>query len=380
MRPALFFYSRRRTLPQEPRGETACRIAFPHCPGKPPTTVPMHFELILPGLDWPTGPGPHPAHDLALPALSTLLGFASCTWAERNTPDALLAERFGLGDRAPQAQLRRLGENIATPADGHWLCCDPVHLHFSRDTLLLADASGLDITRDEADILMDGLNTTFADIGHFEAPAPDRWYIRLTEAARPAFHPLADVNGRPVQLFLPEGEDVPRWARLSNELEVWLFSHPVNAAREECGQRKINGIWLWGNGTAAASSPLSFTSLQANQPFARGLARHVGLSPASADQYLRPAGNGLALSDSLQRPFLHMDKEGWCQALQALDRHWFAPLLADLKARKLNEVRISVPSDRHTLYLEIVASGLWKFWRKPRALASVLASAPQPAP
>lgn len=340
----------------------------------------MHFELILPGLDWPTGPGRHPADDLALPALSRLLSFADVAWTPRSTMESLLAERFGLANRLPHAEFRRLGENTPAPADGHWLCCDPVHLHFSRDTLLLTDASGLDITREEADLLMEGLNATFADVGHFEAPAPDRWYIQLTEAARPTFQPLADVNGRPVQLFLPEGEDVPRWARLSNELEVWLFSHPVNTAREERGQRTINGVWLWGNGEATISDRHGFATLQADQPFARGLAQHVGVSPTSANNYQRPDGNGLALIDDLQRPLLHLDREGWCQALQTLEFNWFAPVLADLKARKLSEVRISVPSDRHTLLLEIGSGRLWKFWRKPRTLSNLLASAPQSAP
>jgi hypothetical protein len=339
----------------------------------------MHFELILPGLDWPTGPGHHPADDLALPALFRLLGFAEAAWMPRSTPETLLAERFGLTGCLPHARFRRLGERIPAPADGHWLCCDPVHLHFSRDTLLLNDAGGLDITREEADALMDGLNKTFADIGHFEAPAPDRWYVRLAAEPQPVFHPLTDVNGRPVQLFLPEGEDVPRWARLSNELEVWLFSHPVNAAREERGQRTINGIWLWGNGATTASASRAFVTLQADQPFARGLACHMGLNPAAADHYRRPAGNGLALIDELQRPLLHLDREGWRHTLQTLESNWFAPLLADLKARKLDAVRISVPNDRHTLQLDVGSSGLWKFWRKPRTLGSVLATAPQPA-
>lgn len=339
----------------------------------------MYFELILPGLDWPAGPGPHPADDLALPALAKLLSLADPVWQPRSSPETQLAERFGLAGRLPLALFRRLGERVAAADGGHWLCCDPVHLHFSRDTLLLADAGGLAITRAEADTLIDGLNATFADIGRFEAPEPDRWYIHLTEAARPAFHPLADVNGRPVQLFLPEGDDVTHWARLSNELEVWLFSHPVNTARETRGQRTINGVWLWGNGPATAIGRPPFATLQAEQPFARGLACHAGLPPASAERYQRPDGNGLALIDSLQRPLLHGDKEGWRRTLQALESNWFAPLLADLKARRLDEVRINVPSDRHSLQLKIAASGFWKFWRKPRALSTVLASAPQPA-
>ncbi len=198
----------------------------------------------------------------------------------------------------PYAQLRRSGETAPPRPDAHWLCCDPVHLHFARERLLLADASGLAITRDEADALMAGLNALFSDIGHFEAPAPDRWYVALNEEPRPFFHPLADVNGRPVELFLPEGEDIARWARLANELEVWLYNHPVNAAREAAGQRIINGAWLWGAGPRELRLPTPTGQIQADQPFARGLARHAGVAAQMFKALSEKGINIIAISTS----------------------------------------------------------------------------------
>lgn len=345
-----------------------------------PNTALMRFELILPGLCWPTGQGPHPARGLSLPSLSTLLGFSTARWCPRTSLETLLATQFQVSEEASQAHLRRLGENTPVPATGHWLCCDPVHLHFARDTLLLADASGLAIQRDEADTLMAGLNALFADIGHFEAPSPDRWYIRLADMPRPRFHPLADVNGRPVQLFLPEGKDVARWARLSNELEVWLYNHPVNQAREASGQRTINGVWLWGNGALPGKVTHPFSQIQANLPLARGHARQAGIEPAPAERYQAPSGATLAVVDSLLKPLLHRDPQAWAAALQELDRDWFAPLLADLKSRRISHLNVSVPDDQHSLDLDIAASGLWKFWRKPRLLDTLLASAPPTSP
>lgn len=342
----------------------------------------MQLELILPGLSWlAAAPGKHPAHALALPALpalASLLGFSRSRWAPPRSTDPLLAEALGLSGSVSHALLRRSGETPEFPPGGHWLCCDPVHLHFARETLLLADASGLAITRLEADTLMAGLNDTFADIGRFEAPAPDRWYIHLAERPTPCFQPLADVNGRPVQLFLPEGDDVSRWARLSNEMEVWLYSHPVNTVREDAGQRKINGIWLWGAGPEHAPCKPRITHLKASQPYALGLARLAGLAPEATGAYSTPAGPTLALLDALQRPALHHDREAWINELQHLEARWFAPLLADLKARRLTHVCIRVPDDRHLLEVDIAASGLWKFWRKPRPLDVFLATAPQP--
>ena len=335
----------------------------------------MHFELILPGLAVPPAFLSSPDAPPELPALATLLGFADSHWAPARHLEDLLSERFGLAGRIGHARLRRAGE--ASPAvDSHWLCCDPVHLHFARDKLLLADASDLAITSDEADALMAGLNETFADIGRFEAPAPDRWYLALADEPRPFFHPLADVNGRPVQFFMPEGEDIARWARLANELEVWLFNHPVNAAREAAGQRTINGAWLWGAGPRDTQPRPPAARIQADAPFARGLARHAGIEPEAAEHYLE--GCRFAVVDSLRRSALHHDVAAWQAALVRLETNWFAPLLAALKTKRISGLRISAPGDKTSLQLDIPASRLWRFWRKPRALAALLATAPQP--
>lgn len=340
----------------------------------------MRFELILPGLCWPSGPGPHPARGLSLPSLTNLIGLGTASWHPRTHLGAILAGLFGISAEVSQAHLRRLGEDLPTPPGGHWLCCDPAHLHFARDTLLLADASSLVIRRDEADTLMAGLNDMFADIGRFEAPAPDRWYVQLADAPRPHFHPLADVNGRPVQLFLPEGEDVARWARLANELEVWLYNHPINQAREAARQRTINGVWLWGNGSSTGKSDPRFTCIQADQPLARGHARQGGIEPSPAQRYVHPSGPTLAVVDTLQRPLLHRDAEAWSAALQDLENNWFGPLLADLKSRRITHLHIVAPDDPHSLELDITPGGLWKFWRKPRQLDALLGSAPPTSP
>ena len=340
----------------------------------------MQFDLVLPGLVWPATGASGPATDLDLPALAALIGHARIDWQAACTVEAWLSGRFRLdGDRLPYAWLRRLGEAAPPPErSARWLCVDPVHLHFARDKLLLADASGLDITRAEADTLIAGLNETFPDIGRFEAPSPDRWYLHAQREPRPLFYPLADVTGRPIQLFLPEGEDIPPWARLANELQVWLYNHPVNAAREAAGQRTINSVWLWGAGvpgTPTAPAP----TLQADDAFARGLCRATGVEPAQQAAFTLPATDSLALLSPLQRPLLHRDPDAWRAALSALERDCFGPLLAALKSKRLSRLRIAAPGDRACLQLDIAASGLWKFWRKPVPLDALLRQAPRPA-
>lgn len=339
----------------------------------------MPFHLILPGLLAPA----LSSRDSSTPALSTLLGHAQIRWQPARSTDAVLAESFGLDGEIDHARLRRLGEDPAAgPLDARrrYLCCDPVHLHFARDALLLADATDLAIRRDEADSLMAGLNELFADIGHFEAPAPDRWYVSLPEAPRPRFYPIADVNGRPVQLFLPEGEDVRTWARLSNEIEVWLYHHPVNAAREAAGQRTINGVWLWGSGSGEARPQAPAPQIFADAPFARGLARDAGIQPSPAEPIGSPSGAALALVNALERPALFQNPTAWQAALEGLDSNCLAPLLGALKSGRVDSLRITAPGDKHSLQLDIQAKSLWKFWRRPQSLAELLAQAPATKP
>ena len=159
---------------------------------------------------------------------------------------------------------------------------------------------------------------------------------------------------------------------------MWLYNHPINAAREAAGQRSINGVWLWGAGPQDLPLRAPASQIQADAPFARGLARHAGITPQPADHYIE--GTGLAVIDTLQRPSLHFDATAWLSAIAQLETDWFAPLLKALKAKKITALRISAPGDKHHLQLDVEASGLWKFWRKPRPLAALLATAPQPNP
>ena len=59
--------------------------------------------------------------------------------------------------------------------------------------------------------------------------------------------------GEPLRPNLPRGKDARLVERWMNELQMLLFSHPVNAAREERGLPPINLVWLWGFGSMIAS-------------------------------------------------------------------------------------------------------------------------------
>jgi len=341
----------------------------------------MQIHLVLPGLLWPASAARNFARDLPLSALSALLGHARINFAPRRAPDEWLAELFGLDTDAPVAALRRMGEpHLAPPAPGQvWLCADPVYLHFAREHLILSDASGLDLDGDEAAALVAALNETFSDLGHFEAGAPDRWYLRLAAPANVRFFPLSDVTSRPLGHFLPEGPDAALWARTMNEAQIVLHNHPVNQAREAAGRPTANSLWLWGAGRELPGLRAPAPRVLAHGPVARGLALAAGLE-ARPPALPHGGTDALVVLEDLLGPALHLDLERWRETLLALEATWFAPLLGALKARRATALRISAPGDRATLDLTVQAGQLWKFWHKPRNLEEVAApGAPSPS-
>jgi hypothetical protein len=63
--------------------------------------------------------------------------------------------------------------------------------------------------------------------------------------------PLSQAAGRNVRGLLPKGAEAARWHRVFNEIQMLLFAHPVNEAREARGELPVNSLWLWGGGVNA---------------------------------------------------------------------------------------------------------------------------------
>ena len=331
----------------------------------------MPYRLIIPGLLWPASRTPTPAGGLALPALETILGHARPAARPAQSLDRCLADLFGLAtDALPHAALRRAGEPVAPLHDiGTCLCADPVNLHFAREHLLLADASGLEIREDEAARIIEGLNETLSDIGRFEAPAADRWYLWSRKRPEANFAALSDVAGRPVGLFMPEGIQARDWHRLSNEIQVWLHGHPVNAAREASGFRPINSLWFWGAGDPPSTLQRPAQRIQANGTLARGLVRFAGLVCTDSTRLdIKTGSSALAILEQLQQSAQYLNLDDWRNGLIALERDWFAPALAALKTGSLDELRITAPCERATLDFTLKAGSLWRFWKHPLPL------------
>jgi len=348
--------------------------------------------LVVPGLIWPAPQAFHPAKDVVHAALARLLGRGRQCMDPAISYVRLLAQRLGRAhsDRpVPLAALRRLGEESRDEhADEHaqddaqalWLCADPVSLSFMNKRVLLDEfGEGMgEIDAAEAAALIAMLNDEFADLGHFSAATPTRWYLRMKRPAKVHFFPLDEVVCRPVQDFLPtsgEGEAANGrlWQRTLNDMQVALHNHPVNTAREAAGRRPINSLWFWGNETqstpGAPDAPC--LAVQALDPMARGLARAAGIEPDTPDVVSALRADTLVMLDTLAFSIRHLDLARWQEAFAALEQDWFAPIAQALDSGALHHFTLYAPGERACFSLTVGRWARWCFWRKPLSLCAV---------
>ena len=126
----------------------------------------------------------------------------------------------------------------------------PLHAALGLTDLTPLDPSLISLSGQESRALceaadhhlsVDGVRLSFADTNTWLVTLDDEISV-LTE--RPDW-----MIGEPLRPNLPRGKDARLIERWMNELQMLLFSHPVNLAREERGLSPINVVWLWGFGS-----------------------------------------------------------------------------------------------------------------------------------
>ena len=132
--------------------------------------------------------------------------------------------------------------------NAYWLYAAPVHLVLQRDSFSLSDPVPLLLEMAEVDILTNALNQHFLPDGKQFFWVENTWYLRLEQHPQiETFAPALVVN-KDINAFMPKGDGAMAWAKFQNELQMLLFTHPVNEARESKRLPAINSIWCYGGG------------------------------------------------------------------------------------------------------------------------------------
>lgn len=324
----------------------------------------LHCQLLLPGCARAAL-----AASAAGPALRTILLHAQRERAG-SAADWLCA-RFNVARQqdAPAAPFAALGDGLQP--DGYWLCADPVSLVLHRDSFALAACTSA-LRLAQAQQLVAALNRHFAADGmRFHAADAGRWYLSLAQRPELRTHPLAQVLGRDIQPYLPQGSDGLKWHGLLNELQMLLHAHPVNAELEQEGAMPVNSVWLWGGGELAAGAPQPGLSVWADDALARGLAlahqSRLAALPSSAQDWLRQAhaaGEHLVIQPPLSAAAPQ-------QAWERLESDWFAPLLDMLRKGQVARLTLHLAGESVNSF-SVTRADLWKFWHRARPLEDYL--------
>ena len=337
----------------------------------------MHVELVVPAL--------FPAQDLppaSMPALELFLARGRRSETLAGSPETWLARAFGLAEQhgeaiaVPAGALTALAHGL-DPGAHEWLRADPVHLRAERDRVLLIPSHAFTVNAEEAQALTDALVPLLAGKFVLHAVRPDQWCLRV-EGQGPgdaSAKPPVDLAGADIDPHLPPKQ----WHPLLTELQMALYEHPANTAREQRGEPAINSVWFWGAGKLPAAAAVSnagpWQSVSADDPVALGLGRLAGMrhrAPgAGAAIWLERApedGRHLVVLDSLRGLHALGDPDAFAQRLRDLETNWFAPLLAALKSGRIGMLTIHIPEAAASF--ETARGDMRRFWRRPRPLAT----------
>jgi len=291
-------------------------------------------SLALPNLErllkrlTPQPPDRGAAHTLSPPHERAL----AAAWGWRGDDGAL-----------PFAALAAAADGVDVQ-DRAWGLVTPAHWQVGRDHITMADPDALGLPEHESRALFEAVRELFESEGFaWIWGAPGRWYAAHPSLAGLPCASLDRVIGRNVDFWIDAGGAAhPRaglMRRLQSEVQLLLYPHPINEAREARGEPAVNSFWLSGCGIAQSAD-------------------HAAVE----------------VDASLRRPIIEGDAAGWAAAWAALDAGAIAALLRRAEAAD-EAVALTLCGERTAQRYEPMPRSWWQRLRTPTpAIVDVLAA------
>ncbi len=131
----------------------------------------------------------------------------------------------------------------------------PVHLQAGIDTALVFGERFLALTAAEWQTLtVDLRHWLAADDLTLLASQSRRWYLAIppnSPLGDDELPPLGEALNRSAHGLL-DGEHRRGIRRWLTEVQMWLYAHPINAARGQRSLPELNSLWLWGRSSYPA--------------------------------------------------------------------------------------------------------------------------------
>ena len=188
--------------------------------------------------------------------LSVVIPYFSSNSSENSEEDDIFFEGGGtpeeiliLGPKVPIASILSRQKNTIPK-----MCIELVHLHATRDHLVLMDPKLLNIQASEELALRESVSET---IDHFLGTVGEysshRWIFPANTFIDLQTHSPSQANGLNIDIWMPKDtktEGVAKhWRKLQNEIQMIWHDHPINEARLNRGELPINSVWIYGLGS-----------------------------------------------------------------------------------------------------------------------------------
>ena len=254
------------------------------------------------------------------------------------TPDpAELADEMTLTTPHERALARALGwtsEDGVFPWAAHtvglrswgdpslvWARVTPVHWQLGTEQVRMAPPEALALDDDTSRALFEAVRDLFESEGFLlRYAAPTAWYVSHPSLDGFVCASLDRVVGRSVNPWMLEGARARLIRRLQNEVQMQLYGHPLNEAREAEGQMPVNSFWL----SECGALPIAADAARAD----------TRVTDVSKVEVL----------DALRLPALNEDWWAWTRAWAALDAGPLAEIAA--MASQGQDVRLTLCGER----------------------------------
>ncbi|MDH5634014.1 MAG: hypothetical protein OEZ10_13640 [Gammaproteobacteria bacterium] len=305
-------------------------------------------------------------------ALSALLSRADISGARLpDTAESALLSAIGLG-KAGAGPCRALALNQVDSEAGCF-CLDPVHLAPSLDKLVLDHPGRLQLSRAEAEMLVNELNTYFSqDSVHIQILDAGRWLLTTPGRQHISTVPTEQAMGVDTLAFMPTGPDALYWHKLITEMQTVMHMSPVNQQREDIGLNPANSVWLWGEGERPDVSGIPWQRFFSEDDSIRGIGKSAaipvsGLPSSWTDCRDASEHNSFVVlsPDLIQAHFGPMD--GIRNYRQVILDNWILPILKDIKTGHIQSLAIYTEAVQPVHFSR---TSLKRWWRRKRPLHS----------
>lgn len=329
--------------------------------------TPMHLTLALPALNFNTSENIPP---LYLPSLNKMLRFGRYI-ATPSRPSEFYARYLWNGSLLDAAK-----QYLNIPQHQAAVFASPVWQQMGMHQMDMLGGADIQIRAEEAAEWCAGLNDFLEQDGWcFYVVRPDLWLLTLPSSPRWQAAPVFDVLGQVDGTVRAEGPDSGIWLQKQTEIQMWLYSHPLNAARTAAKAPNVNGLWLWQD---VAGSQTSLPLLACDSPWAQFYAGEKADAPYDfaawqnvVQEHGRSFSDGLIFLDDLVVTRHNSDVWAYKDILEKWENNWFTPLWQALETGRLKGLSIVTDGDNGGC-LNIKPKAGRAFWKRRKEFAGRL--------